>query len=169
VNEERYKKLPQSLFGGVLMKIRSSVNALIIEDNRVLTIKKQDKDIFEYILPGGGQEFGETLIDALHREVREEVGSSIKNTKLVFVREYIGKNHEHSERDKSLHIISHIFTCDIEEENKYQLEPDPDQIGLEWIEIKELKNYNFYPKDFIAILMELNAEKRNETYIGDIN
>ncbi len=43
------------------MKIRSSVNALIIEDSKVLTIKKIDGENFEYILPGGGQEFGETL------------------------------------------------------------------------------------------------------------
>jgi 8-oxo-dGTP diphosphatase len=62
------------------MKIRSSVCALILRDNRVLTIKKQEKGVFEYILPGGGQEFGETLVEALHREIREEVGASIKNT-----------------------------------------------------------------------------------------
>jgi 8-oxo-dGTP diphosphatase len=108
-------------------------------------------------------------LEALQREVREEIGSSIINTKLIFVREYIGKNHENSERDNELHIISHIFSCDIEEENKYQLEPDPDQVGIEWIKINELRNYNFYPKDFVEYLFELDIEKLNETYIGDIN
>ncbi|KOY16782.1 NUDIX domain-containing protein [Paenibacillus xylanivorans] len=151
------------------MKIRSSVCALIIKDDQILTIKKQDKDKFEYILPGGGQEFGETLLDALHREVREEVGAGIKNTRLLFVREYIGKNHEHSERDEGLHIVSHMFSCEIEEENKYQLELDHDQVGVEWIKIGEQPNYNFYPKELITHLKKLDIERSFETYIGDVN
>lgn len=151
------------------MNIRSSVCALIMKDDHILTIKKQDKDIIEYILPGGGQEFGETLIDALHREVREEVGASIKNIKLLYVRKYIGKNHEHSERDKGLHIVNHIFLCEIEEENKYQLEPDHDQVGIEWIRIGDLARYNFYPKELIMHLIKIDIKKSFETYIGDIN
>jgi hypothetical protein len=43
VNAERYEKLPQCPTGGIFMKIRSSVNALIIRDNRVLTIKNKKK------------------------------------------------------------------------------------------------------------------------------
>ncbi|QYR23473.1 NUDIX domain-containing protein [Paenibacillus sp. sptzw28] len=151
------------------MKMRSSVCALIIRDNHVLTIKKHDKDISEYILPGGGQEFGETLADALRREVREEVGASINNIRLLFVREYIGKNHEHSIRDKEIHVISHIFTCDLDEEGKYPLEPDDDQVGMEWINIEELKDYNFYPKELIKLLKKDNLENPKEIYIGDIN
>lgn len=151
------------------MKIRSSVCALIIKDNRVLTIKKRDEDIVEYILPGGGQEFGETLLDALHREVQEEVGASIKNTKLLFVREYIGRNHEHFERDSNLHIVNHIFSCEIDEENRYQLEPDHDQVGIEWIKIEDLQKYNFYPKELMIHLNKLDMKTSFEAYIGDIN
>lgn len=151
------------------MNIRSSVCALILKDNQILTIKKQDKGIIEFILPGGGQEFGETLLDALHREVREEVGASIKNVRLIFVREYIGKNHEHLERDQELHIVSHIFSCEIAEENKYQLEPDHDQVGIEWIKIEELNNYNFYPKELTNHLHKLSNNTSFESYIGDVN
>lgn len=151
------------------MKIRSSVCALILKDNQILTIKKKDKGVIEYILPGGGQEFGETLIDALHREVREEVGTSIKNVRLILVREYIGKNHEHAEQDQELHIVSHIFSCEIEEENKYQLEPDRDQVGIEWIKMKELNNYNFYPKELTKLLNKLSNKTSFEGYIGDVN
>jgi len=89
---------------GVLVMIRSSVCALIIRNNQILTIKKQVNKGIEYIMPGGGQD----------------------------------KNHENSERDKQLHIVNHIFSCEIEEERKYQLEPDLDQIGIEWLRIRSI-------------------------------
>lgn len=151
------------------MEIRSSVCALIRDNNRVLTIKKQSDEDFFYILPGGGQEFGETLIEALQREVREEVGASIRNNLLLCVREYIGKNHEHFRRDKNIHIASHIFLCEIDEEDKYIQKPDEDQVGCEWISIDELENYNFYPRGLIEIIKAKNGTNLCETYIGDIN
>ncbi|WP_010271888.1 NUDIX domain-containing protein, partial [Paenibacillus senegalensis] len=104
-----------------------------------------------------------------HREIREEVGSSIKNAKLIFVREYIGKNHENSERDKRIHIVNHIFACEIEEEDKYELEPDPDQVGIEWLKVEELEKYNFYPKDLIKELKLFDPDTRTNSYIGDMN
>lgn len=59
--------------------IRSSVCAMITRNNEILTIKKQEEEnAIIFIMPGGGQEFGETLLEALRREVREEVGASIK-------------------------------------------------------------------------------------------
>lgn len=71
--------------------------------------------------------------------------------------------------DKQLHIVNHIFSCEIEEERKYQLEPDLDQIGIEWLKIDELEAYNFYPKDLIRELKNINASTTTGTYVGDIN
>jgi 8-oxo-dGTP diphosphatase len=51
-----------------MYKIRSSVKALIIHHNQLLTIEKQSHDIKKYIIPGGGQDFNETLSDAVVRE-----------------------------------------------------------------------------------------------------
>lgn len=150
------------------MKIRSSVNALIIKDRKVLTIKKRNGENIDYILPGGGQEFGETLEMAVKREVKEEVGATIKNMELIFVREYIGMNHQYSERDKEIHVVSHIFKCEIDEDSKFVLEPDEDQVGLEWIEISKLNKYNFYPKGIIERL-EIVDDVFREFYLGDIN
>ncbi|WP_199613796.1 NUDIX domain-containing protein [Paenibacillus alkalitolerans] len=45
-----------------------------------------------YILPGGKQEFGETLEQAVCREVFEEVGISVNVDEFLFLREFIGAN-----------------------------------------------------------------------------
>lgn len=151
------------------MGIRSSVKAIIFKDNKILTIKKRDKEGEIYILPGGGQEFGETLIEAIRREVKEEVGSSICNENLVFVREYIGKNHEFKDRDKNIHIVDHIFLCSIQKEDIYELQPDEDQIGFEWINVNELGTYKFYPKELINRIKNLGDDIKNNIYTGDLN
>lgn len=74
------------------MNVRSGVKGIVIKNNRLLTIKKHD-DKFDavYTLPGGGQEHGESLVEALQREFLEEVGCLINVKQFVFLREYIGK------------------------------------------------------------------------------
>lgn len=73
------------------MKIRSSVQAIIIHEGKLLTLKKYDYNKFMNILPGGGQEPGETLKEAVIRECREEIGVKVEVNELLFVSEYIGK------------------------------------------------------------------------------
>lgn len=56
------------------MQPRIRVAALLRRDERVLLIR-HEKDGREYwLLPGGGVEAGETLIEALQREITEELG-----------------------------------------------------------------------------------------------
>ncbi|KQX62626.1 NUDIX domain-containing protein [Paenibacillus sp. Root444D2] len=70
------------------MKVGSGVKGIVIKDNRLLTIKKyDDKFDADYTLPGGGQERGENLVEALQREFLEEVGCLINVKQLVFLRE----------------------------------------------------------------------------------
>jgi 8-oxo-dGTP diphosphatase len=48
----------------------------IVEDGRIMLVRKRGLDMF--ILPGGKQEPGESDIDALLRELREEIGCRIR-------------------------------------------------------------------------------------------
>ena len=43
-----------------------------------MAIKKEDKDGYYFILPGGGQEHGENLHETLKRECIEEIGEEIE-------------------------------------------------------------------------------------------
>jgi 8-oxo-dGTP diphosphatase len=156
-----------------LYKIRSSVKALIIHNQHLLTIEKQSDNIKKYIIPGGGQDFNETLSDAVVRECMEELGVKAVTGRLLWVREFISKNHISDQpMDNQGHIVEHIFeTCLMEIPEKFvPMQPDSTQTGVVWLPVGELSEYNFYPREFIAMIQGLNSGKGNfEVYVGDIN
>ena len=60
---------------GDLAQFRIGVNALIFDEGRVLLAHRRDIDWWN--LPGGGMELGETVEEAICREVREETGLTV--------------------------------------------------------------------------------------------
>ena len=62
---------------------RIAVSAVILEQGNVLLAHRRDIDWWN--LPGGGMEIGETVDEALHREVLEETGLEVEIERLVGV------------------------------------------------------------------------------------
>lgn len=154
------------------MGIRNSAKAVIVQDDKLLAIKKQDKDGYYYILPGGGQEHGENLHQTLKRECIEEINVDVEIGDLIFIREYIGKNHEHFEFDSEVHQTEYMFLCKIIEGSKdigNGIVPDDGQIGVEWIKLSELLNYRLYPQTIREYIINFIAGKELPVYLGDIN
>jgi 8-oxo-dGTP diphosphatase len=70
-----------------------AVSAAIFRDGRVLIVRRGRPPAHGlYTLPGGGVELGETLEDAVIREVREETGLAIAPLALIGFREAIGRD-----------------------------------------------------------------------------
>jgi ADP-ribose pyrophosphatase YjhB (NUDIX family) len=155
-----------------MSRLRNSVKAVIIEDGKILFNKMNSKSNGEefFILPGGGQNPGETFVKTIKRECLEELGAEVEVSKLILVREYIGKNHEFAEKDSDIHQIEYMFRCNLSTNvnlNK-AVEFDYQQVGHQWIELKELSIWNVYPK----ILKEVFDEEGSvltDVYLGDSN
>jgi 8-oxo-dGTP diphosphatase len=70
-----------------------AVSAAIFRDGRVLIVRRARPPARGlYTLPGGGVELGETLEEAIIREVREETGLAIAPLALVGFREAVARD-----------------------------------------------------------------------------
>ena len=68
---------------GDLAQFRIAVSALIFDEGRILLALRRDIDWWN--LPGGGMEIGETVDEAVHREVYEETHLEVAIERLVGV------------------------------------------------------------------------------------
>lgn len=67
-----------------------AVSAAIVRDGKVLVVRRARKPALNlYSFPGGGVEIGETLSEAVVREVREETGLEVEPVALAGEREAI--------------------------------------------------------------------------------
>jgi NTP pyrophosphohydrolases including oxidative damage repair enzymes len=153
-----------------LKPIRNSAKAIIIQDGKLLCTKNKDDCGVFYLLPGGGQEPQENLHDTLKRECMEEISAEVAIGDIKYIREYIGKNHEFSQWDYDVHQIEYMFECKIKSNSALQSGSIPDtmQIGVEWIELKDIKELRIYP----GILRELispEGKLQGQVYLGDVN
>jgi ADP-ribose pyrophosphatase YjhB (NUDIX family) len=70
-----------------------AVSAVIIRDDEFLIVRRARPPLQGlFTLPGGGVETGESLFDAVRREVHEETGLAIEPVGLAGTREVIGRD-----------------------------------------------------------------------------
>lgn len=128
--------------------IRIRASALIIENGKILTIKHKKNNKEYYLLPGGGTNFGETLENAIKREMMEELNVKIKVGDMLFISESINPNYER-------HIISIIMKCKLITKN-FKIGQDKRVSGYEFLSKDELKRVTFYPDFRNSILEYMN-------------
>lgn len=70
-------------------KLRTRVSGLCFKNNKILLVKHVLKGKVFYAPPGGAVEFGETMEEALKREISEETNIEIMSSKFQFITEFI--------------------------------------------------------------------------------
>ena len=102
------------------------------KDKGILLEKRTDNGM--WCVPGGALELGETLEEALRREVKEETSLDIFNPKLFDVK--AGVHMVYPNKDEV------YYTDVVYEINEYkgELKPDSESKELCWIKIDELPN-----------------------------
>lgn len=125
------------------------VRALIIKDRKILVCQTSGRDY--YFLPGGHIEFGETMQDALRRELLEEMGARIIRA------QFIGGIENLFEQDgEKKHEVSFVFQVDIDAN---EIMAKEEHISFFWFTIDEFINGNFVPPALKDAIIAWTAEK----------
>lgn len=148
---------------------RNSAKAIIVRAGKLLCTKNVGWRGDEYyILPGGGQNHGETLAQALERECVEELGAKIRVGALRYVRDYIGKNHAFAERHADVHQIEYMFECELIGEIFSAPAPDAHQTGVVWLELAQLRTFQIFPSVLSDLILP-DGTCGGPVYLGDAN
>lgn len=152
-----------------MAKPRPSVRALIIRDGQLLvTVNRHVTDPY-LLLPGGGQQFGESMAEAVARECREELGVDVQVGDVAYLRDYIGARHEFADWDSHFHGVETVFYCTLlpHAEPAMPRSGDRYQTGVEWLDLDELEDAPLYPSSLKAWLRLDEADRRR--YLGSVN
>lgn len=132
----------------------SILNMCMVYDDKdnILVQDRVSEDGFVGItFPGGHVEDGESFVDSVIREVKEETGLDVENLELCGIKDWINE-------DKSRYMVLLYKTNSFKGELKSSIEGE-----VKWIKLSEIKNYNLaYDMDkLFRILIE---EKVSELY-----
>ena len=77
--------------------VELTVLCLIQDGEKILLQNRVKEDWKGYTLPGGHVEIGESFVDAVKREMKEETGLTILNPKIVGIKQFPMKNGNYEE------------------------------------------------------------------------
>jgi len=128
------------------------VRAIIIDNNKILAIKRIKKDTVYSVFPGGRVEKYEWLREALMRECREELGVEIK-----IIRNFVSRRFDRN----NIKQLEHFYICEIVSGNlgsgsgpEYDVNSDYEGThDIEWININCIVGHDLRPKEVVFKLL----------------
>ena len=128
--------------------VELTVLCLIQDGNKILLQNRVKEDWKGYTFPGGHVEAGESFVDAVKREMKEETGLDILNPRLVGIKQFPIENGRY---------IVLLFKA-----TEFSGEVVSSEEGeMEWIGLEDLPNVNVV-EDFNDLMKVLNDPDLNE-------
>lgn len=136
--------------------IRVGVSAAILRDGAILLVEFGGEWSQHFNFPGGGVERGESLHEALRREVREETGAEVAVGRLLLVWEYVPARF--ANKYGTTQKLGLLFHCELLAGSQPRLPPTPDphQVGVRWVPLGDLAAVPLLP-DIPALEARLAA------------
>jgi len=153
----------------IVSPIRNTVRALIRQDNNILLLRKNGGEGGErFVLPGGGQDLGETLDQALYRECLEEIGTRVEIHDLVHVADCF-KPRDTCPRS-TRHLVEYLFACSVPQDYVplNGQHPDKHQVEVVWASLDVLAGMPLYPRSLARCLAD-SRPGAAPVYLGTID
>lgn len=133
-------------------RIRIRVGAVIIKHGEILLVKHEKDGRTYWLLPGGGQEFGETAAQALERELMEECGLKVKCGQLLFTAESLPP-------DKHRQVLNLTFLAELVSGEAHLAEKDSERLkGVAWVKKEQLSKLSFFPDFRDALIAQWDCD-----------
>jgi len=135
-----------------IVKTHVGAYGIIIKENKIALIKKARGGYKgKYDLPGGGIEHDETPMEALKRELMEEIAGTVTEAELLDAISVTFKWQMEEDVIEDLHHIGLLYTVAIKEKD-LKVEADGlDSNGAVWMEIDSLEEDKVSPFVWYAL------------------
>lgn len=126
-------------------KINVRVYAAIVKDNKVLVLHEEYVGEQLMKFPGGGLEFGESVLECVQRELDEELNIKVKNIEHLYTQEdFLVSKFRNSEQ-----LLTIYYLAEMVEENELLI-MDPCIEKIEWVSLETEENPFPLPIDKIV-------------------
>ena len=126
-------------------KINVRVYATIVKDNKVLVLHEEYVGEQLMKFPGGGLEFGESVLECVQRELDEELNIKVKNIEHLYTQEdFLVSKFRNSEQ-----LLTIYYLAEMVEENELLI-MDPCIDKIEWVSLETEENPFPLPIDKIV-------------------